>query len=70
MQQVGDLAGSYYWAECFFTELLVIASTVISASSPQGNSQIVPLYCGIALRIDQGVLRRLAIPSTPISETY
>lgn len=43
MQQVADPAGSYYWVECFFTELLVIASTAISVSTPQGNGQIVPL---------------------------
>ena len=68
MQQVGDPAGSYYWAECFFTELLVIASTAIGANRPQGNSQIVPLQCGIALHADQGFPRQFVIPSTLIYE--
>lgn len=42
MQQVGDLAGSSYWAEWFFTELFLTASSTLSVRS-QGKSQIAPL---------------------------
>jgi len=70
MQQVGDPAGSYHLAECFFTELLVIVSTATSVSRPQGSSQVVPLCCGIALRADQGFPRQLVIPRTPCCEMH
>lgn len=66
MQQVGDQAGSYYWAESFFTELLVIARAAIVVSRLQGSSQFVPLRCGIALCADQGFPGQFAIPSTPV----
>lgn len=39
----------------------MIASAAIGVSWPQGNSQIVPLQCSVALPADQHFPRRFAI---------